>query len=787
MEKCKKIVSAVLSVMMIIGMFAVIPFTASAEVKAASVVTASTNLTDAVKEISYGEADNQLVVTYYLKSGYYLTDYQCELTYDSSVLKFSDLNSYEVSVPNTQSGAVMNSKINGYVYFNGSDIKRFYDFKTEDVFINVIFDIVGKGPANVDLDVEVLTATPATTFSEYRIENDIEVVTDSLIVTNCVDCRVDGKASHTEQPVPTTAPATTEAPTTVAPVTDPPTTEPTTAPVSNTIRFTDNQSWGNVYAYFWSDTAVELGGKWPGLKMTKYETNDYGYNNYKVDIPSGAEYVIFSNGSAQTVDIKLTGAVGYYTDGTSTDGKLNVFAWPDTETTTPATSATVVTDPVSDKKTIRVGVISYVYDETKSQASSYQVHYWNNGGLSGDANCTSLNTTAKKSVGSSYWGGAEQTFYMYQAQIPAEATGYKFHIGDRWFGEDGNTANSNTVYAFNYSGDKAMYANTVIPTTPVPTTAPPTTVPPTTAAPTTEPVTTQPVTTVPSEYSDYSIKGNITSMLKKSSAANTVEAAVDLPAGTYSFIIQNDVTGVKYGRKEAVTDTMTKKMFGANWGYCTFTATGGSYTFTYNTKYNVLTIAYDSSTAGSFSDAKLGGHIAMAMKDAGSGIIKNTIDLPVGVYNFGIADGDNFYGRMTTYTDFMPNSIVGNRWGFCKLNVTSPARFEFTYDLTKKYMMVVKRSADDSDYLVTGTNMAFMLKNTANANIAEGTVTLDKGSYDFKISNGSDEYGRKATYTDAVNNAMFGKGWDSCTLNASGGTYKFSFNTKTKYLTVKKV
>ena len=39
-------------------------------------------------------------------------------------------------------------------------------------------------------------------------------------------------------------------------------------------------------------------------------------------------YVIFSNGNGdQTVEITLTGATGYYTDGSRTDGKLNVKSW----------------------------------------------------------------------------------------------------------------------------------------------------------------------------------------------------------------------------------------------------------------------------------------------------------------------------------------------------------------------------------------------------------------------------------------------------------------------------
>ncbi len=165
---------------------------------------------------------------------------------------------------------------------------------------------------------------------------------------------------------------------------------------------------------------------------------------------------------------------------------------PTTETqptTAPVTTVPVTTVPAtepteSNTTTITVGVISYVYEETKNDSASYKVHYWG-GSATSDASCTALNTTEKRSVGSSYWGNAEQTFYMYTAVIPSDATGFKFHIGDRWFGDDGNTASQNAVYIFNYSGDKALYTkvatvNPTEPTNPVATTAPQTTSPVTT-------------------------------------------------------------------------------------------------------------------------------------------------------------------------------------------------------------------------------------------------------------------------------------------------------------------
>ena len=142
----------------------------------------------------------------------------------------------------------------------------------------------------------------------------------------------------------------------------------------------------------------------------------------------------------------------------------------------------------ANTRTVTVGVINYVINDIG--AEGYQVHYWG-GSTSGDADLTATGKTEQKSVGSSYWGNAAQTFSMYTAEIPADATGFKVHNGDRWFGDDGAT--QNRAYIFNYSGDKALYENVAEPT------EAPVTEAPVTEAPATEPATTSEETTAPAE------------------------------------------------------------------------------------------------------------------------------------------------------------------------------------------------------------------------------------------------------------------------------------------------
>ena len=57
--------------------------------------------------------------------------------------------------------------------------------------------------------------------------------------------------------------------------------------------------------------------------MTKSTTNESGQSVYTIDIPSDATYVIFNNGSSQTVDIPVTGSAEFYISGSS-NGKYTV-------------------------------------------------------------------------------------------------------------------------------------------------------------------------------------------------------------------------------------------------------------------------------------------------------------------------------------------------------------------------------------------------------------------------------------------------------------------------------
>lgn len=78
-----------------------------------------------------------------------------------------------------------------------------------------------------------------------------------------------------------------------------PTTEPTSIQTKNYVYFNNTENWSTVNVYVWSSKGSTY-MSWPGKAM-----EGIGNNTYRFELPNGAEYAIFNNGSAQTGDLKI--------------------------------------------------------------------------------------------------------------------------------------------------------------------------------------------------------------------------------------------------------------------------------------------------------------------------------------------------------------------------------------------------------------------------------------------------------------------------------------------------
>ena len=88
-----------------------------------------------------------------------------------------------------------------------------------------------------------------------------------------------------------------------------PTTEPTSIQTKNYVYFNNTENWSTVNVYAWSSTDSTY-MSWPGKAM-----ESIGNNTYRFELPNGAEYAIFNNGSAQTGDLKTPDVNMIYSNG----------------------------------------------------------------------------------------------------------------------------------------------------------------------------------------------------------------------------------------------------------------------------------------------------------------------------------------------------------------------------------------------------------------------------------------------------------------------------------------
>lgn len=99
--------------------------------------------------------------------------------------------------------------------------------------------------------------------------------------------------------------------TTTEPITESKTEEKTESETEKegmyTMLFKNTQSFsGTIRCYFWADGNTGM-TSWPGETMELIGQDD-GYDVYRIYIPDSAQYVIFTNGNEQTVDIPISGS-----------------------------------------------------------------------------------------------------------------------------------------------------------------------------------------------------------------------------------------------------------------------------------------------------------------------------------------------------------------------------------------------------------------------------------------------------------------------------------------------
>ena len=337
-----------------------------------------------------------------------------------------------------------------------------------------------------------------------------------------------------------------------------------------------------------------------------------------------------------------------------------------------------------------------------------------------------------------------------------------------------NSANKVAGAAFTA---KAVLVQGEEPTTaPQPTTATqPTTVTQPTTAPATKP--TQPATEPTQPQSGVSVTGDIA--LPLADDGNGIyTGSTELEAGSYTF--KMSVNGVAFGNGSTFTDKTTNAKYNSKWtSSTTLKATGGKYTFKFNTAKNTLTIEYLApSKASIVGDINLD---LQATKDAN--VYSASVKLNKGNYEFRVMNQGVRYCCGYTYKDLTVGSQYNSQWSSASTLAASGGTYTFSYDIdTNK--LTISYLPSGAEVSVVG-NFTLALAKTDKENVYSGTKTLKAGNYQIKMNNYGKLCGTSAVVKDVTPGLVFNPKWSKyTTFVATGGTYTFTYNTATNTLVV---
>lgn len=194
---------------------------------------------------------------------------------------------------------------------------------------------------------------------------------------------------------------------------------------------------------------------------------------------------------------------------------------------------------------------------------------------------------------------------------------------------------------------------------------------------------------LPNEY----LIGDLNTILSPVKGKTIAVGSTYLAAGTYKFKLSAD--NVVYGYGRVINNTTNGASLSLNSkysSYLTLNATGGTYTFTLNTKTKKLVVGYVPAKDEKADDVHVSGDINLVLDDKGgeSNVAKGTVKLGEGTYSFKIYN----YGTAYTIGEKIVDSGVKNLKSSYTSNVTliaSGGTYTFNFDKTTGALKVTNK------------------------------------------------------------------------------------------------
>ena len=180
-----------------------------------------------------------------------------------------------------------------------------------------------------------------------------------------------------------------------------------------------------------------------------------------------------------------------------------------------------------------------------------------------------------------------------------------------------------------------------------------------------------------------------------------------------------------------------------------------------------------------------GDNIKLKLTAIGIDKVGGTIALQKGTYTFKLDNYGTLLGYSKTFTDTTTGLTFNKKFNGSTTLIATGGTYTFQVN-TKTNALVVKYNKNlPNEYLIGDLNT--ILSPVNGKTIAVGSTYLAAGTYKFKLSAGNVAYGYNKVINNTTNGASLSlnsKYSSYLTLNATGGTYTFTLNTKTKKLVV---
>lgn len=566
MKTLKKTFSVVLAVMMILCTFTAMSFTVSAA-ETTNKITVDSNLCEPVV-YDYNSNTKQITVTYYLKAEHKLLNAQAKLFYDSDVLKLAAGTTNKTCLPVLGNGnEIINFNKTGKVSFCSTSL-NLYDFINKGVFFTATFDVIGSGDTTVNLNVEVITGTTANSYDELKGASDIEYVYYNRLAASGYEMTAEAKLIQEVQPE-------------------------TNVSVIGDVSLTLPKSSGTVYA-----ARIDLA---PG--EYKFKINVDGKQYGKGVTFADKVSAIFKTEWKASATLKATGGTYAFAFDTAT-GKCNVTKKGD--------GAFII----GDTQVVLKKTTDAVYTGTaKLEAGDYKIKVSANNKQYGKgvAFTDKISTIVKTD---------------WKASLTMTATG--------------------GTYAFTFDEATGML-------------------------------------TVVKKAEGVSVIGDIKLNLEKSTGTKYT-ATTELAAGTYKIKVSDGDN--EYGKGIAFTDKLNAVLKTTWKASATMTATGGEYTFTFDTATGTLTVGKNGAVEE--PTAAIIGDVNVQLKKAADGTYTGTADLAAGAYKIKVKGvNGKEYGKGLAFTDKV-NTIVKTDWKASLTMTATGGTYTFTFNPVTGNIVVSK-------------------------------------------------------------------------------------------------